>query len=118
MTQRTKRWLIIAICLVLFGSILFVGALTAAKGDFVKLSSKNYVTNSHIISEGFDSLSIQADTADILLIPSTDGRCVVECYEEEKVRHDVSVEDGTLTLRVNDRRMWYDHIGVSAGGKL
>jgi DUF4097 and DUF4098 domain-containing protein YvlB len=35
----------------------------------------------------------------------------VECFEEEKVRHNVSVEEGTLTLQVDDQRAWYDHIG-------
>ena len=39
MKKSTKVWLLIAACLVLVGSLLFVGVMTMLKWDFSKLST-------------------------------------------------------------------------------
>ena len=113
--SRRSTWLIAATVLVALGLILFAGVMCASHWDFSKLSPAKYVTNTHPISEGFDSIQITADTADILFVPSDDGICTVVCCEEENMPHAVSVENAALVIGIVDNRAWYDHIGINFG---
>lgn len=111
MRKTTKVWLIIAASLVLIGCILFAGVMSTLRWDFRKLSTVEYETNTYEISEAFDGISMNTDTADIVFAFSDDGKCRVECHEEENAKHSVIVEDGTLTIEVIDERSVYDYIG-------
>lgn len=110
MRKTTKVWLIIAASLVLIGCILFVGIMSALRWDFKKLSTVEYETNTYEINETFDDISINTDTADIVFAFSDDGKCRVECHEEENAKHSVTVEDGILTIEVIDERSLFDYI--------
>ena len=107
MRTRTKVWLIIAASLVLLGCLLFAGVMTTLGWDFFKLSTAKYETNTYEISEAFDSISMNTDTADIAFVLSNDGNCRVECHEEEKTKHSVTVEEGTLTIKLFYGRAGY-----------
>ena len=111
MRTRTTVWLIIAASLVLIGCILFVGVMTTLKWDFMELATVKYETNTYEISEAFDDISMITDTADIAFVLSDDGNCRVECHEEANAKHSVTVEDGTLTVELNDERFVHDFIG-------
>lgn len=113
MRTRTKVWLIIATSLVLIGCILFAGVMTTLSWDFTKLSTTKYVTNTYEISKAFDGISMNTDTADITFALSDNGKCAVECYEEEKTKHSVTVEDDTLIIKEIDNKSWYDNIGIN-----
>ena len=102
MKKTTKVWLTIAGVLVLVGCIIFAGVMTMLKWDFTKLSTVKYETNVYEIAEAFRDISITTDTADVRFVPSGDGKCTVECYEAENAKHSVAVENGTLTLKIND----------------
>lgn len=115
MKRKTIVWLTAAASLVLLGVLLFAGVMTALKWDFSKLSTARYETNTHEISEPFVSLSLTTDTADIVFALSDDGKCRVECYEDENARHSVAVEGETLAVRLIDTRSWYDYIGFHFG---
>ena len=110
MKTRTKVWLIIAAFLVLIGCILFAGVMITLKWNFMELATVNYETNTYEISETFDSISMNTDTADIAFAFSDDGKCRVEFHEEENVKHSVTVEDGTLTIELIEERTVYDFI--------
>lgn len=110
MSKKTKIWLIIGAVLILIGGILFTGVMTIMGWDFKKLSTDKFETNEHVISESYKSISLKTVTADIIFVP-TDGETRVTCYENEKVKHTVQVEDGTLVIRGVDQRKWYDYIG-------
>lgn len=112
MRTGTKVWLITAASLVLLGCILFVGVMTTLGWDFSKLSTHKYETSEHEISEEFSSISIYTETAHVTFVPSEDQKCRVVCYEDEKARHSVFVEDGSLVIRRSDDREWYDYIGI------
>ena len=114
MRRTTKVWLIIAAFLVLIGCILFVGVMSMLKWDFTKLSTTKYETNTYEISEAFDSISINTDTADIVFALSDDGKCSVECYEDEDTTHSVAVENNMLIVGTNPKS-WYDYIGFNFG---
>ena len=115
MRRTTKIWLITAASLVLLGCILFVGVMTALKWDFSKLSTVKYETNTHEISELFGDISLTTDTADIMFALSGDGKCRVECYEDKDAKHSASVENGTLVVKINNQKPWYDYIGFHFG---
>lgn len=115
MKTRTKVWLIIAASLVLTGCILFAGVMTALKWDFMELETVKYETNIYEISEAFDGISMNTDTADIIFALSDDGKCKVECREEENAKHSVTVKDGTLVVELIDDRSVYDYIGLNFG---
>ncbi len=114
MKAAKKVWLIVAAFLVLGGCILLFGVTSALGGGFAALSGIGYETRTHEVGEGFDSISIDTDIADIVFALSEDGKCRVECYEDERARHTVSVENDTLMIGV-DPRPWYYHIGFHPG---
>ncbi len=115
MRNKSKIWLIVATALFVLGTILFVSVMTACRWDFTKLNTVNHETNTHQIDETFNDISVHTDTADIRFVPSEDGACKVVCKERAKEKHAVSVEKGELTVRMIDKRKWYDHIGISFG---
>ena len=116
MKQTTKAWLWTAVSLILVGLTVFSGVMTMLHWDFSKLSTVNYETNRHEIREEFDNISVITDTADIRLALSEDGICRVDCYEDEKAIHTVTVRDGTLVIDVINSKRWYEYIGIDLGG--
>ena len=113
MKKATKAWLIAAGILILTGCVLFAVLLSGLKWDFSKLSTGKYETNIYEADKTFGNISFTTDTADIFFALSDDGKCRVECYEEENAKHFVSVEDDILTVKINDKRAWYDYIGFN-----
>lgn len=110
MRKSTKIWLIIAALLVVAGISLFAAAMTAYHWNFTRLSTVTYETTTYEISESFSNISIHVRTADIIIVPSPEGKCRVECYEEEKGSHCVTVENDTLTVELTDARTAEDYI--------
>ncbi len=115
MSKRVKVWLIIAACLIALGLIIFAAVMTVNRWDFTKLSTVEYKKNTYEISDGFSNISIKADTADVVFVPSDDGKCKVVCDEQKNVKYSVAVKDGTLVIENVDTRKWYDHIGIILG---
>ncbi len=113
MSKTVKRWLLAAASLVLIGIMIFGGVLAMSGWDFKKLSTVRYESNHYEIKEDYRNISIRTKTAHVVLVPSEDGECSVECYEESKVKHSVSVKDGTLVIEVTDTRKWYDYVGIN-----
>ncbi len=117
MKKSTIAWLIVAASLVLIGALIFGGLIMALKFDFSKLNTAKIETNTHTISESFDSIAIDADTADITFLPSEDEDCKVVCHEQDNLKHSVEVVNGALTVKRIDTRKWYEHIGIFSFGK-
>lgn len=117
MKKSTIAWLIVAASLVLLGAIIFGGLIMALKFDFSKLNTAKIETNTHTISDSFDSIAIDTDTADITFLPSENEECKVVCNEQENLNHSVEVVDGILNVRREDTRKWYEHIGIFSFGK-
>lgn len=115
MRKTTKAWLITAASLVLTGCILFAVVMSTLGWDFLKLSTVKYEINTYELAEAFSDISVTTDTADIVFALSDDGKCRVECLEEENAKHSVAVEEGTLVIRRTDIRAWYDYLGFRFG---
>lgn len=112
MVSATKKWFWFAVFLIVVGLALFVGVLWGQGFDFTRLSTESYVTNLYEISDSWRGISVESDTADITFQLSKDGKYRVECYEEERARHAVTVKDDILTIALVDTREWYDYIGI------
>ena len=115
MKKPTKLWLIIAAFLILAGCMIFGGVMTVLQWDFTKLSTNKFEQNTHSISEPFHNISVKTDTAKLKFAPAQDGICKVECYEEQKAKHAVTVEEDTLVIEVANKKAWYDYIGIHFG---
>lgn len=112
MKKLTKIWIITAASLVIVGLILFSVVMAQYRWDFNKLSTVKFETNIYEITDDFTDISVNTDTDDIIFALSDNGKCIVECYEEEKTKHSVSVRDNTLIIDVIDERDWHDHINI------
>lgn len=111
MKKATKICFIVAAALILTGLILLGGVMGSIKWNFKKLSTATFETNEYEITEAFQALSVNTDTAEVTFAPSESQSCSVICYEQSKVKHSVSVRGGTLSIEAVDERQWYDHIG-------
>ena len=104
MRKTTKIWLVIAAFLTIGGLVMFAAVMTAYHWDFTNLSTVRYDTATYEISDPFTNISIHVKTADILIAPSPDSKCRVECHDEENVRYSVTVENDTLSVELaNDQ---------------
>ena len=117
MSTATKIWLIAAAVLILIGLIITLVAMVIQDFKMGNFSTTKFETNIHDITDEFTNISIDTSTADITFLPSSDGKCRVECYEKKNINHLVSVSDGTLKITENDTRKWYEHIEIFSFGK-
>ena len=113
MRMTTKKWLIVATSLLLIGCILFIGVMAMLKWDFSKLSTTKFEANTHIVSESFNEIFLITDTADIDFHCSENEQCKIICFEEEKSKHSISVDNNKLSIHISDEQKWYDHIGIN-----
>ncbi len=113
MKTKTKIWIVIATAFIVVGGILFVGVMSKLNWDFTKLSTFKHQTNTYEISDAFENISINTDTAEVEFKTTDSENCIVECYEEEKVKHEVMVENNTLTIKIVDSRKWYEYVGIN-----
>ena len=112
MSKVAKVWLIVAASLVLLGVLLVGGVMMSFKWDLGRFITSKCQTNTHEISEEFNSISVNVSTADIAFLVSEDGGRRVVCYEQENLKHLVEVKDGTLFVSLVDTRKWYEHISI------
>lgn len=104
-----KLFLIFAV-LIPCGGLIFVGAMCALDWNFGKLSAKHTVENEHMLTENFDEIEIVTDDADIELVITEEGESRAVCREHSHAKHSVAVENGRLTVRVQNERKWYHYI--------
>lgn len=109
MGKRTMISLIVATSFVVLGGVVFGGAMTMLEWDFTKLNTNKQETNEYTIAEGYQHISIQTQTADVVILPSETGETKVVCKEQERLKHSVSVSGDTLTIELVDTQTWRDH---------
>ena len=109
------------ITIVVAAALIFIGIAVAACGfamsgfDIKKLTTDPEVTNYVTPEQDFDSIIIDATTADLKILPSTDGQCKIDLVERENLYFMPSVENGILTINEIDDRKWYEYIGIGWG---
>ena len=113
--MRIKGWLITGAVLILLGAVLLGAVLTVARWDFTRLSATKYETKTYTLTEEYQSVCVVSKRAQVTFVPSEDGTTRVECVEETRLPHAVGVENGTLTVAVQNNRRWYDYVGFHFG---
>lgn len=113
MSKKTKKWLIIASFLLGIGCIIFGGTMTMLKWDFSKLNTEIYETNIREITENFNNISINTDTANITFKLSENEKCKIECFEEINAKHLIEIKNDTISINKNCEKAWYEHIGIN-----
>ena len=94
-----KKWILTAVVLVIAGAVICFAAAASMGFDLRRLDTGKYETNTYEVSEPFTAVAVDIDAGNVVIRPSEDGICRVVCLEEEKQRHDVKVENGTLRIR-------------------
>ena len=112
MSRTIKIWLIVATSLILAGLTIFSVVMFTLKWDFMGLTTMKYQTNQYEIEQNYKNISINTKTADVVFLPSQDGKSTVVCYEQVKLKHSVKVENDTLFIEFEDSRKWYEYIGI------
>lgn len=116
MKRTSMIWLIIATCFVLIGGVFFCLTMTVNHWNFSLLDNEKMETATFDINEEFHNISINSDTEDIEFCLSEDGMGKVVCYEREKEKHTVTIQDGTLSIEKMDTRKWHDYISLFSFG--
>ena len=86
---------VIVVCLALVGICILMAKNNL---DFAEIFGIEYVTNTVNISESIEKLSVEADVADVVIIPSEDETIKVEFFERETEKHTAEVKNGTLEI--------------------
>jgi len=102
----------VAIILVVLGIVIFGGAFALAGFSFKNLATRNYEEVSFDITSEFEGISVDTDTADVIILPSEDGKSRVTAYQHKELPHTAWVDGGVLRVEVNDRRGWYNFINL------
>lgn len=113
MKKGAKIWLAIAALFIITGAVLFTFSMAENSWDFSKLSTQKLETNTHEITADFSDILIDSTTADIIFKQTDDNKCRVECYEDSKEKHSVSVQNGALSIKTVSEKAWYDYIGIN-----
>lgn len=104
--------LIVAFVLILTGGLILVFGLSFAG------TAEDPVTtlteSEHSVSEPFDNILVDTEDCNVEFVVfngEADPHVVIR--ERERTSHQVLVEDGTLKIKMVDRRRWQDHIGLN-----
>lgn len=74
---------------------------------FTSCSARTYEKNSYEISEVFSNIDIDLSNGDIKILPSTDGKCNIECKELKNLKYSAMVSDNTLKITEEDDRYFF-----------
>jgi len=110
MKKWTKITLIVSLCFIGAGAaVSFAGY--AMNGYNMDLPEKlRFRKTSTDIKESFTKVNIYSVNESVELLPSESDQCYIECYDSEKMTHDISVKDDILDISANDNRNWYETI--------
>lgn len=104
MKKSVKVLICVGIILAIIGGIvLTVGFINSDK-------NKKTITNTYKITDSFTSFAIDSSTANVEFKPSENDSTEVICQEREKIKYNVCVSDGALTVSVEDNLKWYEKI--------
>ena len=97
--KTSRKWRITGTVLLIAGLIV-CGASAALFGfDFSALNTSVFVTNEYEISGSFRDVSVRGTTETVVFEKSTDGKCRVVCFEDEKQPHAASLQTDTKSFQ-------------------
>ena len=112
MSKRSILW-IISISFIVIGALIFVCTMSMLGWNFSMLEGAKFSTITKDIEGKFSNIKIYSQTSDVRILTSEDGEARAVLSETKKLKHDVSVQNGVLTVSVVDERSWIDRIGLN-----
>lgn len=97
----------ILIPLIIGGALLTSTVAFFVTGVIYSANTAKLVTNEYVV-DNFSKLNVETTVANIEFRVSEEKTSKVICMENSKIPHLVSVEDGTLTIKPDDKRNWFD----------
>lgn len=104
MKKSVKKWMIG--CLLGCCALLSMIGLTSCSGTIE--------TREFVLSDSFDNISIITETSDVVIVPTAEEQAKVVCQDRRKRTHNVVVQEGTLTVSLEDSRKWYERISTKS----
>ena len=109
MKRTIKFWFTLATILVVLGALITV-LPACSSGGIKDMVYKNFETKTHDVVDEFSGVYIDSKTAQITFVKSEDNKAKVVCFEKDKTSFSVAVEDGTLKIKLIDKRKWFEKI--------
>lgn len=104
---------------IIIGSVLLTTAGVLLAVGIANNSKNNKVTTREVVvEETFNNIDIDFSVTDVELIKASDGKNKIVYSERPKQTHVTEVKDGTLTLRSQDTRKWYEKVFVFNYSKI
>ena len=91
------------------GLAVMAAAFVLSGFDFSKFGTEKYDTRTFPVKESFRNIEISTEDSDVIFAESSDGSVSIVCTETDKVKHEISVDNGILKITSEDRRNWTDH---------
>ena len=99
----------LTVALILAGTItLTIGGVCFGIGLYNKAQNENVIENSYDITDAFENIDIDLETADLYFKESLDNKVRVDCNDRTKYYQDVTVDSGVLKIKTIDHRKWYE----------
>ena len=103
MNKITKILLITAGSCLGIGLILGVLGMIQARNNNYEAFKSNREKVVTEITDGFENIEIDEVSDDIIIMPSEDGKVIVETWDGDMQYHDVGVEDNTLKITFRNK---------------
>lgn len=110
MNKTMKIWIIIACAAVGVGLIIVIALSLLGSRSLFNSNQVQKEFKIYSVDKDFSNISIKNTAYDIILLPSEDKKCRVECMEEEKLYHTVEVVGDTLTIEEVNKKKWFENI--------
>ena len=117
MNKRVSVILVVATMLVILGIAVLACTMIRLNWDFTALSTTKFETKTHILDRDFSRIAINTDTTDVRICLSEDGQGKLVVTQQENLSYRVQVENGMLTVTMEDARKWYEHISLFSFGE-
>lgn len=110
MKKRRIVWLVVASALLVVGCLTFTISMSLNDWKFTNLSISKYTNNSIEIANEYQNITLSSKEADVKIVPSLDEITTITYFDQEDIKYDTEVVEGSLKIEIKDNRKWYDHI--------
>ena len=112
-----KKLIVVGAIILVLGLVVGVVSFALMGFRFEGFKTVEYETKTTELRGDFRNIHIQGDMAHIAIYhpmhPTLDNAAKLESTESENRRTVVTVEDGTLYIRLVDERKWYERMEIS-----
>ena len=99
----------VTVALLLIGTVaVTVGGVCFGIGMYNKANNEKVIENKYDITDSFENIDIDLETADLYIKSTDDDKVKVVCNDRKKCYQNVEVVDSTLKIKTVDKRRWFE----------